>query len=163
MLNAINEFTNKAAAEGEEDKPRSLDIFMQDVALLTDQDTEDKNDTDKVSLMTVHAAKGLEFPYVYIVGLEENLFPSMQSLNTRADLEEERRLFYVALTRAEKKATLSYAETRYKWGNLIMSEGSRFLEEISEEYIDSNRMYNTSASAKNTARHQETSRRHLLL
>jgi|AntRauTorcE11898_2_1112593.scaffolds.fasta_scaffold00143_9 DNA helicase-2/ATP-dependent DNA helicase PcrA len=154
LLNAINEFTNKAAAEGEEDKPRSLDIFMQDVALLTDQDNEDKNDTDKVSLMTVHAAKGLEFPFVYIVGLEENLFPSMQSLNTRADLEEERRLFYVALTRAEKKATLSYAETRYKWGNLIMSEGSRFLEEINEEYIDSNRMYNTSASAKNTPRHQ---------
>ncbi len=137
LLNAINEFAEKEPEnEDEEEAPKTLDVFMQDVALLTDQDNDDKNDSDRVSLMTIHAAKGLEFPYVYIVGLEENLFPSMQSLNTRADLEEERRLFYVALTRAEKKSTISYAETRYKWGNLIMSEPSRFIEEIDPQYLD---------------------------
>jgi DNA helicase-2/ATP-dependent DNA helicase PcrA len=137
LLNAINEFAEKEPeSEDEEESPKTLDVFMQDVALLTDQDNDDKNDSDRVSLMTIHAAKGLEFPYVYIVGLEENLFPSMQSLNSRADLEEERRLFYVALTRAEKKSTISYAETRYKWGNLIMSEPSRFIEEIDPQYLD---------------------------
>ena len=135
LLNAINEFSEKEI-EGQENSIRSLDEFMQDVALLTDQDDEDKNSSDKVALMTIHAAKGLEFPYVFIVGLEENLFPSMQALNTRSELEEERRLFYVALTRAEKMATLSYAESRYKWGNLLFSEPSRFLEEIEEEYLD---------------------------
>lgn len=135
LLNAINEFSEKEI-EGQENSIRSLNEFMQDVALLTDQDDEDKNSSDRVALMTIHAAKGLEFPYVFIVGLEENLFPSMQSLNTRSELEEERRLFYVALTRAEKMATLSYAESRYKWGNLLFSEPSRFLEEIEEEYLD---------------------------
>lgn len=137
LLNAINEFAEKEPEnEDEEEPPKTLDVFMQDVALLTDQDNDDKNDSDRVSLMTIHAAKGLEFPYVHIVGLEENLFPSMQSLNTRANLEEERRLFYVALTRAETKSTISYAETRYKWGNLIMSEPSRFIEEIDPQYLD---------------------------
>lgn len=149
LLNAINEFTNKEE-EGEEEQPRTLEVFMQDVALLTDQDNEDKNNTDKVSLMTVHAAKGLEFPYVYIVGLEENLFPSMQSLNTREDLEEERRLFYVALTRAEKRATLSYAESRYKWGNLLMSEGSRFIEEIKPDFLDNLQSRSPSGSSTTT-------------
>ncbi len=134
LLNAINEFSEKEV-EGKENSVRSLDEFMQDVALLTDQDNEDKNSSDKVALMTIHAAKGLEFPYVFIVGLEENLFPSMQALNTRSELEEERRLFYVALTRAEKMATLSYAESRYKWGNLLFSEPSRFLEEMEENYL----------------------------
>ena len=134
LLNAINEFSEREVEE-QENSIRSLDEFMQDVALLTDQDDEDKNSSDKVSLMTVHAAKGLEFPYIYIVGLEENLFPNMQALNTRSELEEERRLFYVALTRAEKMATLSYAESRYKWGNLLFSEPSRFLEEIDSEYL----------------------------
>jgi DNA helicase-2/ATP-dependent DNA helicase PcrA len=86
--------------------------------------------------MTIHSAKGLEFPYVYIVGLEENLFPSIQSLNSRTDLEEERRLFYVAITRAERKLTISYAENRYKWGNLTSSDPSRFISEIPEQYID---------------------------
>ena len=86
--------------------------------------------------MTIHAAKGLEFPYVYIVGLEENLFPSQMSLTDRADLEEERRLFYVALTRAEKRVTLSYSTTRYKWGNLVYSEPSRFIEELDSKYLD---------------------------
>ena len=86
--------------------------------------------------MTIHAAKGLEFPYVYIVGLEENLFPSQLSLNSRSDLEEERRLFYVAVTRAEKKATLSYALTRYRFGNILYCEPSRFIDEIESKFID---------------------------
>jgi DNA helicase-2/ATP-dependent DNA helicase PcrA len=106
--------------------------------LLTDADKESQTEEDKnkVALMTIHAAKGLEFPYVYIVGLEENLFPSQMSLTSRTDLEEERRLFYVALTRAEKKVTLSYSTTRYRWGNLIYSEPSRFIEELDEQYLD---------------------------
>jgi DNA helicase-2/ATP-dependent DNA helicase PcrA len=86
--------------------------------------------------MTIHLAKGLEFPFVYIVGLEENLFPSAMSMNTRSEIEEERRLFYVALTRAERQVYLSYAQSRYRWGKLIDCEPSRFLEEIDEQYVD---------------------------
>lgn len=115
---------------------RTLDQFMQDIALLTDSDVKlSEEDTDRVSLMTIHAAKGLEFPYVYIVGVEENLFPSPLSLNSRADLEEERRLFYVALTRAEQRATITYAATRYRWGTLTSCEASRFIEEV-EGFVD---------------------------
>lgn len=115
----------------------TLNIFMQDIALMTDADkkADTEEDRNKVTLMTIHAAKGLEFKYVYIVGLEENLFPSQMSLTDRADLEEERRLFYVALTRAEKRATLTYSTSRYKWGNLIYSEPSRFIEELDEKYV----------------------------
>jgi len=91
---------------------------------------------DKVSLMTIHMAKGLEFPHVFIVGLEEDLFPSAMSLNSRSDLEEERRLFYVALTRAEKRAYLSFAQSRYRWGKLTDAEPSRFIEEIDDKYLD---------------------------
>lgn len=140
LLNAIMEFTEKEATpaldENTNEAPKSLASFMQDVALLTDADKEDKTSTDYVSLMTIHASKGLEFPYVYIVGLEENLFPSIQSLGTRADLEEERRLFYVALTRAEQKVILSFAESRYRWGSLGLCEPSRFIEEINPDYIE---------------------------
>ena len=93
-------------------------------------------DDDRVALMTIHLAKGLEFPYVYIVGMEEDLFPSAMSMNTRSELEEERRLFYVALTRAEKQAYLTYTQSRYRWGKLIDAEPSRFIEEIDEQYID---------------------------
>ncbi len=116
----------------------TLNIFMQDVALMTDADkkTETDEDKNKVVLMTIHAAKGLEFPYVYIVGMEENLFPSQMSLTERADLEEERRLFYVALTRAEKRVTLSYSTSRYRWGNLIYCEPSRFIEELDSKYVE---------------------------
>ena len=103
--------------------------------MATDFDQE-KDDVPRVSLMTIHLAKGLEFPYVYIVGLEENLFPSAMSMNTRSEIEEERRLFYVALTRAEKQVYLSYAQSRYRWGKLIDCEPSRFLEEIDEKFID---------------------------
>ena len=90
----------------------------------------------ELSLMTIHLAKGLEFPYVYIVGLEENLFPSAMSMNTRSEIEEERRLFYVALTRAEKQAYLCYAQSRYRWGKLIDCEPSRFFDEIDEKYLE---------------------------
>lgn len=137
LLNAVQEFTEREPGPGEETgEIRHLDLFMQEVSLLTDQDTGDKNDTDRVSLMTIHQAKGLEFPYVFIAGLEENLFPSFMSINSRADLEEERRLFYVAITRAEKRATISYAESRYKWGQLTLSEPSRFIDEIDERYVE---------------------------
>lgn len=116
---------------------RTLDEFMQEITLMTGtDDADDDENKDKVSLMTIHAAKGLEFPYVYIVGLEENLFPSQLSLNSRSDLEEERRLFYVAVTRAEKKATLSYALTRYRFGNILYCEPSRFIDEIESKFID---------------------------
>jgi DNA helicase-2/ATP-dependent DNA helicase PcrA len=116
---------------------KRLSEFMQDIALLTDSDKQgNKENADQVSLMTIHSAKGLEFPYVYIVGLEENLFPSQMALNSRTELEEERRLFYVALTRAEKQAFMSFASTRYRWGNLIQCEPSRFIEEIEDQYIE---------------------------
>jgi DNA helicase-2/ATP-dependent DNA helicase PcrA len=137
LLNAIKEFVEKGAElnQGDLEYQGTLDEFMQDVALLTDADKDDE-DTDKVSLMSIHAAKGLEFPQVYIVGLEENLFPSVQSISTRAELEEERRLFYVALTRAMEKVTLSFAESRYRWGQFTITEPSRFLEEIDDKLID---------------------------
>jgi DNA helicase II / ATP-dependent DNA helicase PcrA len=119
-------------------KLKTLDEFMQEITLLTSVDNEDEKDTgrNKVSLMTIHAAKGLEFPYVYIVGLEENLFPSQLSINSRSELEEERRLFYVAVTRAEKQATLSYATMRYRFGNVTYCEPSRFIDEIDDKFLD---------------------------
>ena len=112
LLNAIKEFV-----EDEEHEDKSLASFLQDVALLTDED-RNYNNEDNVTLMTIHMAKGLEFPYVYVVGLEEELFPSQMMLSSRADLEEERRLFYVAITRAEKKLHFSYALNRYRYGRL---------------------------------------------
>ena len=113
----------------------ALSEFLEDVALATDLDN-DTGDDDRVALMTIHLAKGLEFPYVFIVGMEEDLFPSAMSLNTRSELEEERRLFYVALTRAEHQAYLTYAQSRYRWGKLTDSEPSRFIEEIKDEYLE---------------------------
>ena len=123
LLNGVKEFVEDDVAKAidldspqiEEGQEKSLAVFLQDIALLTDTDKDDKSDNNKVSLMTIHAAKGLEFPYVFIVGLEENLFPSQMSLSSRPDLEEERRLFYVALTRAEKEVRLSYSASRYRW------------------------------------------------
>jgi DNA helicase-2/ATP-dependent DNA helicase PcrA len=125
LLNGIKDFV-----EGQQelaDSTGSLAEFLEDVALATDLDNEEGEDSDKVALMTIHLAKGLEFEYVYIVGLEENLFPSAMSMNTRSELEEERRLFYVALTRAEKQAYLTYALSRYRWGKLVDAEPSRFI------------------------------------
>ncbi|MEM9362203.1 MAG: UvrD-helicase domain-containing protein [Bacteroidota bacterium] len=133
LLNGIKDFV-----EGQKelaDATGSLTEFLEDVALATDMDKE-TGDDDRVALMTIHLAKGLEFPYVYIVGLEEDLFPSAMSMNTRSELEEERRLFYVALTRAEKQAYLTYTQNRYRWGKLIDAEPSRFLEEIDEKYVE---------------------------
>ncbi len=144
LLNAIKDFCDTPRLSEEtgeltstEEKPRSLDEFLGEVSLLTDLEPEDKKDAgNKVSLMTVHAAKGLEFPYVYVVGMEEDLFPSYMSMSSRQELEEERRLFYVAMTRAMKKATLSFAQTRYRWGTLSSATPSRFINEIKEEYLD---------------------------
>jgi len=132
LLNGIRDFV-----EGQEelaDASGSLTEFLEDVALATDMDKETGD--DHVALMTIHLAKGLEFPYVYIVGMEEDLFPSAMSMNTRSELEEERRLFYVAITRAEKQAYLTYTQSRYRWGKLVDAEPSRFIEEIDEAYMD---------------------------
>lgn len=142
LLNSIQSITEeKASITIDEENPNAspefftLPKFMEDIALLTDADEKD-DDPNKVLLMTIHAAKGLEFPYVYVVGLEENLFPNIQSVTSRTELEEERRLFYVAVTRAEKQLILSHAEMRYSWGNINFSEPSRFLTEINEDLID---------------------------
>ena len=114
---------------------KTLDSFLQQVLLLTSEDKGDDKDADRVSLMTVHSAKGLEFPYVYVIGMEEDLFPSALSVNSRQELEEERRLFYVAVTRAEIQLTLSYALMRFQYGNTAFHELSRFVEEIDPRYI----------------------------
>lgn len=134
LLNSVKEFTEEQREI--EDGDMRLGKFMEDVALLTDSDKDDPKNSDTVSLMTVHQAKGLEYPVVFVVGLEESLFPSMMAMNSRADLEEERRLFYVALTRAEKEAYLTHAQMRYRWGKLVDCEPSRFLEEIDSKYLD---------------------------
>tara|TARA_B100001093_G_scaffold383885_1_gene369579 strand:+ start:8147 stop:10396 length:2250 start_codon:yes stop_codon:yes gene_type:complete len=131
LLNAIKNFSKHS-----EKKLNILSDFIEDVALLTDQDQENEEDYNKVTLMTIHAAKGLEFKYVFVVGMEENLFPSMLSNESQESLEEERRLFYVAITRAEKRLFLSYANTRFKWGQYIDSVPSRFLHEIDNRFIE---------------------------
>lgn len=133
LLNAIKIFTESAETNGE---PSTLGAYLANVALLTDQDNEKEEDREKVTLMTMHSAKGLEFSHVYIVGMEDTLFPSPMSAGSSKELEEERRLFYVAVTRAKKQATLSYALNRYKWGNLERSNPSRFLRELDAQYID---------------------------
>ena len=140
LLNGILDFT-----EGQKelsDASGNLNEFLEDVALITDLDNKNNDNSDKVSLMTIHLAKGLEFPYVFVVGLEEDLFPSALSLNTRGELEEERRLFYVALTRAKQRAFLSYTISRYRWGKLIDAEPSRFIDEIGKEYVNHIKMKN---------------------
>ncbi len=132
LLTGLKEFTETTT-----DKDSIyLNDFLMDVALLTDADQDKDEDKDKITLMTIHASKGLEFKYVYVVGLEENLFPSQMALNSRTELEEERRLFYVAVTRAEKACTLTYATSRFKWGNLTTAEPSRFIEEINSDFLE---------------------------
>jgi len=134
LLNGIQEFSISAIEEG---SPCKLNNYMEDVALLTDQDNEKEENTDRVTMMTIHSAKGLEFKNVFIVGVEENLFPSNQNgQKTMEDFEEERRLFYVALTRAEQNAYLSYARQRYKWGKLDFCDKSRFIDEIDPQYLN---------------------------
>jgi DNA helicase-2/ATP-dependent DNA helicase PcrA len=130
LLNAIKEFTDDAERED-----KSLGSFLQEISLVTGQDEDKDKDPEKVTLMTIHMAKGLEFKYVYICGLEEDLFPSQMMLSSRADLEEERRLFYVAITRAQKRLFLSYALTRYRFGRLKNCEPSRFLDDVDPNFI----------------------------
>lgn len=130
LLNAIKEYVDDPEKED-----KNLGAFLQEVSLVTGQDNDKDNDPDKVTLMTIHMAKGLEFKYVYIVGLEEDLFPSQMMLSSRSELEEERRLFYVAITRAKARLFLSYALTRYRFGRLKNCEPSRFLDDIDARYI----------------------------
>lgn len=131
LLNAIKQFV-----DSEENEDKSIGTFLQSVSLLTNADTQEDEDTkDRVTMMTIHSAKGLEFKQVFLVGLEEDLFPSQMMLASQSDLEEERRLFYVAITRAEKRLFVSYAESRYQYGRLKSCEPSRFIEEIDPNYI----------------------------
>ena len=154
LLNGVQDFI-----DGQEDLVESkitLADFLEDVALITDLDKNTNNEEPRVSLMTIHLAKGLEFSHVYIVGMEEDLFPSALSSTTRSDLEEERRLFYVALTRGMKKINLSYSKTRYRWGKLNDCEPSRFIDEIDEKYVNYNRdkslMFNSNVVSTNKLR-----------
>lgn len=134
LLNGIQDFIAVQLENEEEDI--SLAAFLQTVTLSTDFDRKEEGDDEAVTLMTAHMAKGLEFPIVYIAGLEEGLFPSAMNMNTREDLEEERRLFYVALTRAEREAYLLHTQMRFRWGKLTDCEPSRFLMEIDEAFLD---------------------------
>ena len=141
LLNTMQLFNEQREAEirnGEREahEEATIEEWLQSVMLMTDMDNEDEDAQHKVTLMTVHSAKGLEYDCVYVVGMEEQLFPSMRAMETPDGLEEERRLFYVALTRAKREATLSFAEMRFKWGNMEFSQPSRFLTEIDEQYID---------------------------
>jgi DNA helicase-2/ATP-dependent DNA helicase PcrA len=132
LLNGIKEYVESQ----DEAETTTLDAYLQSVSLLTDADNEKEGDRDRVSIMTIHSAKGLEFKYVYVTGLEEELFPSRMSSSTREELEEERRLFYVALTRAMKKVTLSFAGSRYRWGVPVNGVPSRFIREIDTEFME---------------------------
>ncbi|MBN1186152.1 MAG: UvrD-helicase domain-containing protein [Bacteroidales bacterium] len=133
LMNSIKEYTDKSLEAGE---PATLDLYLANVALLTDQDTDKAEDKNKVKIMTIHASKGLEFMYVFLAGVEEDLFPSRQSAASMKDMEEERRLFYVAITRAEKGVIISHAQTRYKWGTPTSCTPSRFLRDIHPSYIE---------------------------
>ena len=136
LLNSIKEFIETPMnEESGEVGDKSLAAYLQQITLLTDADEKDPN-ADTVKLMTIHSAKGLEFPVVFVGGLEEGLFPNAMSINTREELEEERRLFYVAITRAKTRLYLTYANTRYKFGSLMQSDPSRFIDEIPMDYID---------------------------
>ena len=132
LMNGIKVFVEEADTNGD---PNKLSDYLSSVALLTDQDNEKEEDLNKVTLMTIHSAKGLEFNQIYITGMEDTIFPSPLSLDSLKEIEEERRLFYVALTRAEKEVTLSYAMNRYKWGNLEVSNPSRFLKELDQSLL----------------------------
>jgi DNA helicase-2/ATP-dependent DNA helicase PcrA len=135
LLNSIKGFTETPTDDGEL-LDKSLGSYLQQITLLTDADEDDKKESDVVKLMTIHAAKGLEFPVIFVGGLEETLFPNAMAINTREELEEERRLFYVAITRAKQKLWLTYANTRYRFGNLSQNEPSRFIDELPDGHID---------------------------
>ena len=160
LLNGVNDFIDQQLEIYEGDN--SLSKYLQDVALYSETDKEIKS--EKVSLMSIHMAKGLEFPIVYVVGLEENLFPSIMSINSREEIVEERRLFYVAMTRAKEKLILSHCEQRFKWGNIIDCEPSRFLSEIDTNYINNinnNRSYVRQKIDENKLRIKKLSSRNL--
>jgi DNA helicase-2/ATP-dependent DNA helicase PcrA len=133
LLNGIREFVGENVSET---GLVTLDQYLANVSLLTNADNEKAEDIDKVTIMTVHSSKGLEFDVVYIVGMEENLFPSQMSISSLKDIEEERRLFYVALTRARRYAFLSHAKMRFRWGNTVVSAPSRFIREIDSRYLE---------------------------
>ena len=136
LQNSIKEFTERPDDDGVlETDTKGLGNYLQQITLLTDADEKDPN-ADTVKLMTIHAAKGLEFSCVFAAGLEEMLFPNAMAINTREELEEERRLFYVVITRAKQKLWITYANTRYRFGSLVQNEPSRFIEEVPEEYLD---------------------------
>ena len=142
LLNSMQLFNEQReaeirAGERQQEERATIEEWLQGVMLMTDMDKDDPQDRNKVTLMTVHSAKGLEYKFVYIVGLEENLFPSQRALETPDGIEEERRLFYVALTRAKCEAVLSFCEMRFKWGNMEFSQPSRFLSEIDPQFVDS--------------------------
>ncbi|TRX61771.1 AAA family ATPase [Fulvivirga sp. M361] len=147
LLNAIKEYVDDPEKED-----KSLGAFLQEIALVTGLDNDKDDDEEKITLMTIHMAKGLEFQHVYIVGLEEDLFPSQMMLSSRADLEEERRLFYVAITRAKSKLFVSYALSRYRFGRLKNCEPSRFIEEIDPAFIKINKKYNPADSTTQNER-----------
>jgi DNA helicase-2/ATP-dependent DNA helicase PcrA len=135
LLNSIKEWTESPDNEDGELVDKSLASYLQQITLLTDADEKDPN-ADTVKLMTIHAAKGLEFACVFAAGLEEMLFPNAMSINTREELEEERRLFYVVITRAKQRLWITYANTRYRFGQLVQNEPSRFINEVPEQFID---------------------------
>src|SRR4029079_9190644 len=135
LLNSIKEFTETPANEEGEVGDKSLGAYLQQITLLTNDDEQDEN-ADTVKIMTIHSAKGLEFSCVFAAGLEEMLFPNAMSINTREELEEERRLFYVAITRAKQRLWITYAGERYRFGNWVQNDPSRFIEEIPAEYLD---------------------------
>ncbi len=134
LLNAINEFVETRQEQGEENV--SLTDFLSEVSLLTDQDTDNETDNERVTLMTVHSAKGLEFDHVFVVGMEEDLFPSAMAKSETRGLEEERRLFYVAITRAKKSCTITYAKSRFRNGMTSAASPSRFLKDIDPSFIE---------------------------
>jgi DNA helicase-2/ATP-dependent DNA helicase PcrA len=135
LLNSIKEWTESPDTEEGEVTDKGLGAYLQQITLLTDADEKDPH-ADTVKLMTIHAAKGLEFGCVFAAGLEEMLFPNALAINTREELEEERRLFYVVITRAKEKLWISYANTRYRFGSLVQNEPSRFIDELPEKYLD---------------------------
>lgn len=138
LLNSIKEYVDSPNEDGEVEEDKSLSTYLQNITLLTDQDNDNEEDRNVVSLMTIHGSKGLEFKNVFAVGVEENIFPSAMSLFDRESLEEERRLFYVVVTRAEQNLWITFANNRYRFGNLVSNEPSRFIDEIPKEYVDLN-------------------------
>lgn len=138
LINGIKEFIDQVNRDEEDNGANGLEFFLQNVSLMTDQDNEKPEDRNKVSLMTIHSAKGLEFGYVFIAGVEEELFPSQFSNGSAKEIEEERRLFYVAITRAMKRVTITLAKTRYRWGNLVDCRPSRFIREIDPKFLKTN-------------------------